>query len=109
MRRKLNNYLKTYRKRSGLSQKSLAVLLGQANNAGVSRYERGHRDPTLQTIVAYELLFDQAPRDLIPHVYKQTKRELLRRCVALLRNKDLSAHQRARVQHHWRKLLAKKI
>ena len=37
---KLENYLRTYRKRSGLTQREVAFLVGCRNGAQVSRYER---------------------------------------------------------------------
>jgi hypothetical protein len=37
---KLENYLRAYRKKSGLTQRGLAFLLGWQNGGQVSRYER---------------------------------------------------------------------
>ena len=42
---KLENYLRTYRKKSGLTQREVAFLLGCQNGAQVSRYEKRRRLP----------------------------------------------------------------
>src|SRR5258708_4349170 len=59
MSRKLPNYLRMYRKRSGLSQEETALLLGYPNGQQVSRCERFTRQPSLQTILAYEAVFGE--------------------------------------------------
>ena len=41
----LHNYLRTYRKRAGLSQAEVAFLLGCHSGAKVSRYEHAARRP----------------------------------------------------------------
>lgn len=53
----LPNYLKMFRKRSGLSQRELAYLLGGKTGSKVSRYEHGRRLPAFETLLAYEVVF----------------------------------------------------
>jgi transcriptional regulator with XRE-family HTH domain len=53
----LRNYLRTYRKRAGLSQREVAVVVGLKSAATLSRCEWGHRLPSLQTALAFEALF----------------------------------------------------
>src|ERR1700730_2376625 len=48
----INNYLRTYRKRSGLTQSEVAFLLGCKDAGQVSRYERHRRLPTLRMALA---------------------------------------------------------
>jgi transcriptional regulator with XRE-family HTH domain len=55
---RLENYLKTYRKKAGLTQGEVALLLGNHNGAQVSRYERRKRLPTLRTALAWEAIFN---------------------------------------------------
>jgi|SRR6266576_4678451 len=57
MSHKLENYLRTYRKQSGLSQDEVAFLLGCQTGTKVSRYERFARKPSLETLFAYEVVF----------------------------------------------------
>ena len=54
---KLDNYLRSYRKRSGLSQREIAFLLGTRLGAKVSRYEYGRRTPDLDTVLALETIY----------------------------------------------------
>src|SRR5437667_302672 len=54
---KLENYLRTYRKRSGLTQRDVAFLVGCRNGAQVSRYEKRRRLPPLRTALVYEAAF----------------------------------------------------
>ncbi len=43
-------YLRTYRKRSGLTQSEVARLLGLESGQLISRYERLDRSPNLETV-----------------------------------------------------------
>ncbi len=52
--RTLPNYLRTYRKKAGLTQQDFAFLLGISNGAQVSRYEKGHHLPPLRTALTCE-------------------------------------------------------
>jgi transcriptional regulator with XRE-family HTH domain len=51
------NYLRTHRKKSGLSQKDLGKLLGYEDPGQVSRHERAVRIPPLRAAIAYEVIF----------------------------------------------------
>src|SRR5881227_3237850 len=50
---RLPNYIRTYRKRSCLTQDEVAFLLGSKSGASVSRHERFKQTPDLQTLLAY--------------------------------------------------------
>jgi transcriptional regulator with XRE-family HTH domain len=54
---KLENYLRTYRRKSGLTQREVAFLLGCKNGAQISRYEKRRRLPPLRTALACESVF----------------------------------------------------
>ena len=79
MASRLPNYLKTYRKRAGLSQDEVAFLLGCQSGAKVSRYERLARQPSLETILAYEVLFGTPASELFAGVYAKVEQRLKRR------------------------------
>lgn len=53
----LQNYLRTYRRRSFLSQDEVAFLLGVKTGTRVTRHEGSHRTPTMETAIGYEVLF----------------------------------------------------
>jgi transcriptional regulator with XRE-family HTH domain len=82
------NYLKMYRKRSGLSQRELASLLGCAHGSKVSRYERGERVPSLRALFAYEVVFSVRVRDLFPGTYGEVRDEVRKRARRLMRELD---------------------
>ena len=52
-----DNYIRSYRKRSGLSQDELSFLLGSKSGTRISRYERGRREPSLELLLALEAIF----------------------------------------------------
>src|SRR6266436_3509257 len=54
---RLDNYLRAYRKNSGLTQEEVAFLLGFDNANLVSRYEKRQRMPPVRTALAYEAIF----------------------------------------------------
>src|SRR5436309_3547788 len=62
--RQLPNYLRTFRKRSGLSQDEVAFLLGGENGGMVSRYEQFNRSPSVDTACGLAKLFGVSVNDL---------------------------------------------
>jgi transcriptional regulator with XRE-family HTH domain len=72
MSRTLQNYVRSYRRRSGLTQSELGFLLGCQDESKVSRYERGARLPTLENAFAYEAVFGAPSRELFAGIYDQT-------------------------------------
>lgn len=77
-----------YRKRSALTQQELAALLGSVYGSKVSRYERDARLPTLETLIAYEVLFKVRWRELLAGEYHRVYRQVRRRAQALSREID---------------------
>ncbi len=61
---RLPNYLRTYRKRSGLSQREVAMLVGVSHGAQVSRYERFTRIPPLPQAIAFGVIY-HVPIDVL--------------------------------------------
>ena len=55
--RRLPNYLRTYRKHSGLSQSDISFLIGLKDKSELSRYERRVRQPSLRTALACQEVF----------------------------------------------------
>lgn len=82
---RLPNYLKTYRKRAGLSQEELAYVLGLSGGDKVSRLERRSRVPSLETLLAYEAAFGVPARELVAGLYEKVEEETRRRAKALAR------------------------
>ena len=72
--RKLKNYLRRYRKSSGLSQEDLAFLLGCREGSKVSRYEHFSRQPSLRTALACEAIFGVAAHELFAGLFDDVRR-----------------------------------
>jgi transcriptional regulator with XRE-family HTH domain len=81
--RKLENYLRTHRKRVGLTQDEVAYLLGRECGTQVSRYERFKRQPSLTTVVAYEVIFGAAAQELFAGVAERIKPTIQKRARSL--------------------------
>lgn len=80
----LTTYLRTERKRLGLSQNELAYLGGTKGHASVSRYESASRLPTLETSFAYEIVFDVPLADLYVGQRQATALDVARRLQTLI-------------------------
>ena len=72
---RLENYLRTYRKRSGLTQREVAFLLGSRNGAQLSRYEKQRRLPPLRTALAFEAIFKIPLAELFAGLRESVRRE----------------------------------
>lgn len=79
----LQNYLRTYRKRSGLSQKEIAYLLGCEYGTKLSRYERFHRIPNLKTVLTLEIIYHTESKHLFEGMYNDLAYQLKKRAAIL--------------------------
>src|SRR3954466_6693937 len=79
----LPNYLLANRKRLALSQDEVAFLLGTQSGAKVCRYERFVREPNLETILAYEAIFQKPARELFAGLYQRVEQEIAARAKVL--------------------------
>lgn len=95
---RLQNYLRTFRKRAGLSQDEVAFLLGCRSGTKVSRYEHFRRLPTLQTAFAYEIIFRTSARELFAGVFEGARRTTIRRVQALHEKLDTNPPERMTAQ-----------
>jgi transcriptional regulator with XRE-family HTH domain len=81
---KLSNYLRSHRKRVGLSQAEVAFLLGCSSAAQLSRYEHFSRVPTLRTALALAVIFQASARDLFSGEYQKVENAVCRQAHRLL-------------------------
>lgn len=84
MPHRLDNYLRMYRRRAGLSQDEMAFILGAKEGTKVSRYERFARTPTLETAYAYEVVFQETANALFGGIYDKVERRTLKRIRTLV-------------------------
>lgn len=80
---KLENYLRTYRRRSGLTQREVAFLLGCETGTQVSRYERRRRLPPLATALACEAILGVPVAELFAGVWENEVKAIGKRMVDL--------------------------
>lgn len=92
---RLKNYLRAYRKRSGLSQKEIAYLLGSQSGTKVSRYERLARQPSIETVFAYKVIFGANARDLFAGMFQKVEQATRKR--ARLLAKKISVRTKSRL------------
>jgi transcriptional regulator with XRE-family HTH domain len=76
-------HLRTLRKRSGLSQKEVAHILGSCSGAAVSRHERSNSLPDLLTALGYEAIFKVSISELFPGLYRTVEAGIEDRIAAL--------------------------
>ena len=80
---KLPNYLRTHRKRDGLSQGDIAYLLGGHDSARVSRYEHSHGVPSFHVSVMLIVIFRIPIRDLFAGEYLKVEELVIDRARTL--------------------------
>lgn len=79
MKKKFDCYLRSYRRRWGLTQDELATLLGCKNGAVISRLERHVRQPSLEAAYAFEVIFGTAPIELFPGLHARVRKDVIAR------------------------------
>jgi transcriptional regulator with XRE-family HTH domain len=102
--RKLSNYLRMYRKRSGLSQCEAAFLLGCSTGTKLSRYEHCARRPNLDSVFACEAVLGAPARELSAGEYQKVEDEAGRRAEILddkLRRRKLDAINQRKREALW--------
>jgi transcriptional regulator with XRE-family HTH domain len=89
MSSKLPSYLRTYRRRSGLTQAELAFLMGVASGTHVSHYERLRRGPSFVTALKFRAILGVQPEDLFPGIFAEVDEAVIKRARVLVdRMKD---------------------
>ena len=83
MGNQLASYLRTHRRKSGLSQREVAQVLGFKSGQIVSRYEHLSRIPSLKSALACRVLFDVEPHELFPGLYAEVEKLTIMRIRAL--------------------------
>ena len=82
-RQKLQNYLRTYRKRAGFSQDEMAFLLGTRGGSKISLYERFMRGPSLDIVLAYEIIFGKPASRLFAGLCGEIQQRVVERARVL--------------------------
>lgn len=98
MSNKLPNYLRTFRKRSGLSQAEVAFLLGCEHGTKISRYERHQRIPNLKTVLALEMVYNTMSKHLFEGIYHEIAYQVKNRAAIL--HKEIRKKERSPTMLH---------
>lgn len=80
---RLENYLRSYRKESGLSQQEVAFLLGCEDGTLVSRYEKRRRLPPIETALACEEIFGTPVAELFAGMRQSVRNDIAKRRLEL--------------------------
>jgi transcriptional regulator with XRE-family HTH domain len=84
----LQNYLVSNRKRLSLSQNEVAFLLGTQSGSKVSRYEQFATKPSLETALAFEVIYQRSASELFGGLYQKVEQEVIERAKALAERMD---------------------
>jgi transcriptional regulator with XRE-family HTH domain len=87
----LKTYLRTFRRRAGLSQADVAMLLGESSRHRVSDYERALAEPSLEAAIACEIVFGEPIAELFAGVYDEVELSVIlrtHRLIALVERSD---------------------
>ena len=69
----LASYLRSHRKKCGLSQRELALILGTLSEGQVSKHERSVSIPPLLVALGYEVVFCASLATLFPGIYETVR------------------------------------
>lgn len=76
---KIKHELRRARRRCGLDQKQVALLLAHGNTNQISRYENGERTPSLETIIKLEIIYHTPIRILFQAYFEKFQAEIAER------------------------------
>lgn len=77
------SYLRSHRKRSGMSLKEVARVLGYGHSGEISRHERLSSLPSLRTALRYEALYRVPIKKLFPGLFEEEMKQVEERLAAL--------------------------
>ena len=72
----INNYLRLYRKKNGLSQKEVAYLIGHKTTNSISNYERGNKLPQLTNLLKLEIIYRTPAAFLFHEQYQELRKKI---------------------------------
>jgi transcriptional regulator with XRE-family HTH domain len=94
------NYLQVLRRKSGFSQRELALVLGIVTESQLSRHERSVSAPGLLALLAYETLFRKPVSEIFPGIHRTVSTGIEDRLVhleQLLQGSSVRGHKAAAI------------
>ena len=74
----VGNYIRVHRRRRGLSQRELGILVGYGHGYAVGRHERSNAAPPLLVALAYEVIFEIPVAQLFPGFHSVVRQSVAR-------------------------------
>lgn len=99
--KKLDNYLKVYRKQSGLTQKEIATLLDKKSVAVISKIENGRSIPSLETAVYLSIIYRQPITELIPVLIEKWQFQILKNLDCMNTDLEQSTNTKNRAKKNY--------
>ena len=106
---KLPTYLKTYRKKLGLSQGDLALLFGYQTGSTVSRYERSRRPPSRDDVFASVFIFGVPDHELFPSTFRNVAKLVQARAHRLLEQEKGNPRRNVRRTRSLEKIVSQDV
>src|ERR1700756_1488659 len=78
------HHLRGFRRQSGFSQRDIARLIGGSTHWSVSRHERSPGTVTLETALAYEVIYRRPVAAIFRRTHIAIQQDIKRRAQALL-------------------------
>lgn len=99
------SFLRSYRRRSGLTQSELAYLAGLSDGSCVSKFECLRREPDLRTAMACEAILQVSAQDLFPDTADEVELAIRQRADVLYQEL-IEACKTARHDQAWQEKMA---
>lgn len=92
------NYLHTFRRKSYLTQRDIALLLGIKSGTSIARFEHNTRLPNIRMLFALMVIFNVSAEELFPALYAQVQEETQKRIQIFVR-KATNPDRSRKVEH----------
>jgi len=92
------NYLKSCRKKAGLSQSDISHIIGKPSLSAISKIEDGLKIPDLKTSFYLSMLYQKPVCELFEKLHEDCTFELLRRVDLLLGEYSKSTDEKGRLK-----------
>ena len=86
----IQNRLKMYRRRVGLSQKQVAKRLGLKDTSPVSRWESGLMYPSIAYVFQLSRIYNTIPQEFYPNLWQSITRDHIQYEHNLLAQEEIS-------------------
>jgi len=100
IRGRIENFLRARRKKAGLSQRDVGILLGYVDEIAVLRHERSKTLPPLLSAIGYEIIFSTPITELFPGVRESVGKLIEEQILRLeegLQEKNKDGRRRSRL------------